>query len=166
MKKIFSILMVVALIAGFGIVATQASTSITETQLVGRWRVTSSQNQVFRPNDVIVFNAGGSGQIIRANGATSGMTHQFIQSGGSRFLRMTSAALPSPGTMSFSQVNRVGNNLTIGTTQLTLVQQTPTPPTPPTTPPSGGGSTIPGTNRPATTWNWFLFVFVFGWIWM
>lgn len=159
MKKFLSVLMVVALLAGFGVVAAQA-TNITEAQVVGRWRVTSSQNQVFRPNDVIVFNAGGSGQIIRANGATSAMSYQFVTSGGTRFLRLTSVALPSPGTMSFSTVSRSGNNLTIGTTQLTLVQTTTTP-----TPPAGG-ATIPGTDRPATTWNWFLFVFAFGWIWM
>ncbi|MCL2531516.1 MAG: hypothetical protein FWE40_05095 [Oscillospiraceae bacterium] len=163
MKKFLSILMVVALMAGFGIVAAQANTSVTEAQLVGRWRVTSSQNQVFRPNDVIVFNAGGGGQIIRANGATSAMTYQFVQSGGARLLRLTSTALPNPGTMSFGVVTRSGNNLTIGTTQLTLVQTT-TPPTPPT--PPSNVATIPGTDRPATTWNWFLFVFAFGWIWM
>ncbi|MCL2194967.1 MAG: hypothetical protein FWB76_03350 [Oscillospiraceae bacterium] len=161
MKKILSILMVMALLAGFGIVVAQANTSITEAQLVGRWRVTASQNQVFRPNDVLVFNAGGSGQVIRANGATSGMTYQFVMSGNARLLRLTSAAIPG-NTMSFGQVVRSGNNLTIGTTTLTLVPATtPTPPTPP-----AGGNTIPGTDRPATTWNWFLFVFAFGWIWM
>jgi len=158
MKKFFSILLTVALLATFGLVAAQANTTITEAQLVGRWRVTASANAVFAVNDVLVFNAGGTGQVVRANGATVAMTYQFVQSGNTRFLRLTSSVFSAPGTASFSQVSRSGDTLTIGTTRMTLVQDTTTAP--------GGGTTIPGTDRAASTWNWFLFIFAFGWLWM
>jgi len=154
MKKVLSILLAVAILATFGIVAAQSSTSITEAQLVGRWRVTVSDNTVFNVNDVLVFNAGGNGQVIRANGTTIAMTYQFVQSGNTRFLRLNSSIFGSAGSMSFSQVTRAGDILNIATTRLTLVQE-PAP-----------GTTIPGTDRPATTWNWFLFIFLFGWLWM
>ena len=153
MKKILSILLTVALLATFGIIAAQATT-INEAQLVGRWRVTASANAVFSVNDVLVFNAGGNGQVVRANGTAVAMTYQFVQSGSNRFLRLTSSVFPSPGTASFNQVSRSGDTLTIGTTRMTLVQET------------AGGATIPGTDRSATAWNWFQFIFLFGWVWM
>jgi hypothetical protein len=153
MKKLLSIILAITLLVGFGLVAAQASTSITEAQLIGRWRVTITDNTVFNVNDVLVFNAGGTGQVIRANGTTIAMSYQFVQQGNVRFLRLTSNVFTA-GSASFSQVSRAGDILNIATTRLVLVQE-PAP-----------GTLIPGTDRPATTWNWFLFIFLFGWLWM